>query len=130
MHQENGSRLRCLQLSFTELLRSVSFFDKLPPQDLIYSVGLIDYLSMKRAQSLLRAVFERLAPGGQLVIGNVSDVPDSLFWPSEFICDWSMKFRSPEEMKEMAALIPGARMRLKNDPSGRFHMLYLQKSSS
>ena len=45
----------------------------LPPQDLIYSVGLIDYLSERRAAGLVRKLFELLIPGGLLIVGNMNE---------------------------------------------------------
>ena len=50
-------------------------------------------------------MYERLAPGGLLVIGNMKAGTD-MIWPLEFIEDWSLNYRTPEEMR---ALVPYAR---------------------
>jgi extracellular factor (EF) 3-hydroxypalmitic acid methyl ester biosynthesis protein len=70
----------------------------LPPQDLIYSVGLLDYLADRRAQSLARSLYETLAPGGLLIIGNMNDTPLSNLWPMEFITDWTLYYRNEAQM--------------------------------
>jgi SAM-dependent methyltransferase len=127
MRLDNGSAVSCLQASFAQLMRASALFAALPPQDLIYSVGLLDYLSMRRVQKLVRALFEKLAPGGQLIIGNMADVATGNQWPMEFICDWSLHYRSESELHDMAALISGAAMELRPDPTGRVYMLYVTK---
>jgi hypothetical protein len=126
----NGSTVECLQASFAQLMRASALFAALPPQDLIYSVGLLDYLSMRRVQELVRALFEKVAPGGQLIIGNMADVAGGNQWPMEFICDWTLHYRSEAEMHDMAALVSGATMTLRPDPTGRVYLLYITKPVS
>lgn len=124
----NRSTVQCLQVSFIQLMKDTEVFEFLPPQELIYSVGLVDYLSMKRVQRLVRRLYDKLAPGGQLVIGNMADVAGGNLWPMEFLCDWSLHYRNEDAMIEMAAEVPGGAERtLRPDPTGRVHMLYLQR---
>jgi extracellular factor (EF) 3-hydroxypalmitic acid methyl ester biosynthesis protein len=124
---DNGSNVRCLEVSFIELMKASGAVIDLPPQDLIYTVGLVDYLSQKRAMQLARVLYDRLQPGGQLVIGNVAEVPLGGRWSSEFIFDWSMFFRTEQDMVEIAAAVPDARSEIRPDSTGRIHMLYLTK---
>ena len=42
--RNSRARVQCLNISFTDILRGGGGLTQLPPQDLIYSVGLIDYL--------------------------------------------------------------------------------------
>lgn len=128
MARSDGSRLRCLQVSFVDLLKPGKTFAHLSPQDLIYSVGLVDYLSIKRARALVRRLYDMLKPGGTLAIANVADVADSGQWPSEFICDWSMHFRSERDMEDMAVDLPGAKRVIRRDTTGRVFILYLTKT--
>ncbi len=130
VRHDDGSDVHCLQVSFIELMKASKVFRSLPPQDLIYTVGLVDYLSMKRIQRLARALWDKLAPGGTLVIGNMADVPGGNLWPMEFLCDWSLHYRSEPQMLEMAAGIPGAEIELRPDPTGRVYMLYLKKPAA
>lgn len=124
-----ASRLNCLQVSFIELMKAGEIFETLPAQDLIYTVGLVDYLSIRRIQRLVASLYRKLAPGGRLVVGNMADVPGSNFWPMECLCDWSLHYRTEAQMLEMAATLPsGAHAEIRPDPTGRVFMLYITKA--
>jgi hypothetical protein len=127
MRLNNGSAIECLQVSFVQLMKASKLFAALPPQDLIYSVGLLDYLSMRRVQELALTLYDKLAPGGRLIIGNMADVATGNQWPMEFICDWSLFYRNESEAHDMAALISGVSTEIRSDPTGRVHMLYVTK---
>ncbi len=38
------AKVQCLNISFTDILRANGGLQNIPPQDMIYSVGLLDYL--------------------------------------------------------------------------------------
>jgi len=120
--------VRALQASFTQILKPGSIFRDIPPQDLIYSVGLIDYLTDHRAQALVAALFGKLAPGGRLIVGNMRDTRIGNLWPMEFLTDWSLYYRSQAGMLAMAERIEPARKWLEPDPTGRVYMLSLEKA--
>jgi extracellular factor (EF) 3-hydroxypalmitic acid methyl ester biosynthesis protein len=126
MRHRGRAKLTCLHTSFTEFLKVGALFDKLPPQQLIYSVGLIDYLTMRLSKALVAALYERLAPGGQLIIGNMKAGPDSTLWPVEFITDWSLTYRTPQEMLDLGADLPDARLDIMEDRTGRVCILVVQ----
>jgi extracellular factor (EF) 3-hydroxypalmitic acid methyl ester biosynthesis protein len=130
MKHDNGSSLHCLQVSFIDLMKAGRAFATLPAQDLIYSVGLVDYLSMRRIQGLVRSLYDKLAPGGTVVIGNMADVPGSNLWPMEFLCDWTLHYRTEEQMAEMAAGLNGAIVEVRPDPTGRVFMVYITKTKA
>jgi hypothetical protein len=107
----------CLHTTFLQLARAGSLFRKIPPQDLIYSVGLADYLTQRRARLFIVDLFEQLAPGGLLMVGNMQATPAGILWPIEFITDWSLTFRTPAEMLDLAAGLDNALIEIKSDPS-------------
>jgi len=119
--------VQCLNASFIQLLRTGELFGKLPPQDLIYSVGLVDYFQARRAKSFIAALYEHLAPGGLLIIGNMKDTDISCYWPMEFLCDWTVVFRTAAEMQALADGLEGAEVNVCDDASGRVSMLYVRK---
>lgn len=119
--------VNCLHVSFGQLLKGERLLDKIPPQDLIYTVGLIDYLNAAKARPLIDGLYRRLAPGGFLVIGNVKKGPFGLLWPAEFLCDWSLVYRTEEEMFALAKDLPSATVTLKADATDRIQLLYLRK---
>ncbi|SLN13487.1 class I SAM-dependent methyltransferase [Oceanibacterium hippocampi] len=127
MRHGNRAAVHCLHASFSELLTAGRLFRKIPPQDLIYSVGLVDYLSQKRACKLVAALYEHLTPGGTIVIGNMKDGPEAVEWPLEFVADWSLIYRTEDDMRDMARLVEPAEIRVKADPTDRVYMLYVTK---
>jgi hypothetical protein len=122
------AKVSCLQVSFMEMLKGEGAFDLLAPQDLIYSVGLVDYLAPQRAQQLVGTLYRRLKPGGSLVIGNMKETREGNFWPMEVICDWSLNYRDEAQMLAMADGLDVAHVEVRTEPTGRVHMLYLRKA--
>jgi len=73
---------------------------ELPPQDLVYSIGLIDYFSDAFVIRLIDYVHGLLKPGGKLILGN--------FHPSnstralmDHILQWKLTHRSEEDMNRL-----------------------------
>jgi hypothetical protein len=100
--------VNCLHTSFGQLLKAGELFGKLAPQDLIYTVGLIDYLAPRRAKALVTALYQHLAPGGTLIVGNMMKTSTSNLWPMEFICDWNIIYRDQAEMEALTTDVTGA----------------------
>jgi hypothetical protein len=119
--------VNCLHTSFSQLLKAGELFNKLPAQNLIYSVGLIDYLVAKRAKSLIAALYEQLAPGGTLIVGNMFDTLKGTFWTMEFICDWNIIYRSEAEMRALAEDLGAAEVSTEIDPTGCVCMMRIRK---
>jgi extracellular factor (EF) 3-hydroxypalmitic acid methyl ester biosynthesis protein len=72
----------------------------LPPQDLIYSVNLIDYLSDELATTLINWMHDRLRPGGRVILGN--------FHPRnptkglmDHVLDWRLTHRDEADMNRL-----------------------------
>lgn len=95
------AKLQCLQASFAQLLKAGALFKTLPPQDVIYSLGLFDYLSHRRARALAHDLYAQVAPGGKLIIANVKQGRETCQWPLEFVTDWSLIYRSEADMRAM-----------------------------
>jgi extracellular factor (EF) 3-hydroxypalmitic acid methyl ester biosynthesis protein len=124
---KDRARVQCMHMSFTDILRGTGALGSLVPQDLIYSVGLIDYLADRRAAGLVRRLYENLAPGGLLIIGNMNDTPMSNLWPMEFITDWSLHYRSEEEMLAWTTGLDPAYAWTETERTGRVRLLFVRK---
>lgn len=73
--------------------------------DCVYTAGLFDYLEQPVAQRLVRAMFALLNPGGVLLVTNFApDIPDVGYM--ECVMDWHLIYRTPEDMQDLAALVP------------------------
>ena len=125
-HQSNG-HLNLLNLSFVQLLSEGLPLQTAGTQDFIFSVGMFDYLRESRAKNLLRGLFELLAPGGLIAIGNAR-APNSFFWAAEFVADWTLLYRTEDEMVGLAALLPeSAELSVESDESGAYYFLLVRK---
>ena len=87
-------------------------------------MGLLDYLTDRRAKSLTRRLYDMLAPGGLLIIGNMNETPMSNLWPMEFIADWTLYYRDDPQMLAWADGLDTARAWTETDPTERVRMLY------
>jgi hypothetical protein len=102
LKQRGMSSLQCMNISFTDVLRGDGGLHDVPPQDMIYSAGLLDYLSDRRYRMLVHKLYAALAPGGMLIVGNMNDTQLSNLWPMEFITDWTLMYRGDAEMRAWA----------------------------
>jgi len=125
-HQGRAS-VQCLNMSFVDLAKKNRIFPGVGPQDFIYSVGIVDYLTDRRARDLVASLYDRLAPGGRLVVGNMRKTQFSNLWPMEFICDWSVYYRDEAAMWAMVEDLPSKSNKLETDPTGRVYLLSLRK---
>jgi extracellular factor (EF) 3-hydroxypalmitic acid methyl ester biosynthesis protein len=71
-------------------------------QDLVYSVGLIDYLRDDLVVKLLDWIYDRLCPGGAAVVGNF-DVgnPNKTFM--DHVLEWKLFHRTAEDLVNLFA---------------------------
>ncbi|WP_051288607.1 class I SAM-dependent methyltransferase [Mycobacterium sp. URHD0025] len=75
---------------------------ELAEQDLVYSIGLIDYLADHLVIKLLDWIFHCLRPGGTAIVGNF-DIgnPDRAFM--DHLLDWKLIHRSPQDLLNLYA---------------------------
>jgi SAM-dependent methyltransferase len=120
-------QVSCLNLSFGQLLADPSLLSAAPRQHFIYSTGLFDYLPEQRAQAVVSALYERLEPGGVLAIGNAV-TPNTHVWTLEFLLDWTLLYRTEDEMRRLASKLPaGAQISVAPEPSGAYLFLLARK---
>lgn len=69
---------------------------------LVWSAGLFDYLQDNLFVRLLARLWQRVLPGGELVVGNFH--PDNPSRPyMELFGNWHLLHRSPQQLRELAA---------------------------
>ena len=127
LSMKKQAKVQALNVSFTDVLRGGQWLDDVGPQDLIYSVGLIDYLVDKRARALAERLYDRLKPGGLLIIGNMNDTELSNLWPMEFITDWHLFYRTDADMLSWTSKMANHRSWTETDPTGRVRLLFVRK---
>jgi extracellular factor (EF) 3-hydroxypalmitic acid methyl ester biosynthesis protein len=122
-----NAAIQCLNLSFIQVLRDPSLVPIEHPQHFIFATGLFDYLRESTAKVLIRALFEQLAPGGILAMGNAVG-PNEHFWPPEFMLDWTMLYRTRQEMLRLAELLPEtAEVDVVVEPGNAYYFLTVRK---
>ena len=73
---------------------------ELPPQHLVYSIGLIDYLNDKLVEKTLNYAHNVLAPGGRVILGNFHPQnPAKEFM--DYVLDWKLVHRTEEDMHRL-----------------------------
>jgi len=72
----------------------------LPPQQLVYSIGLIDYFNDEFVIRLMNWIFDRLEVGGRVILGNFHPRnPDKAFM--DHVLDWPLIHRNESKMDEL-----------------------------
>jgi len=122
-----SGQLHLLNLSFMQLLTEGLPMQWAEPQHMIVSAGLFDYLREGRAQPLIRGLYDLLAPGGLLAVGNAI-APQPMFWTPEFLGDWTLLYRTREEMSKLARLIPDeAEIDVIVEPGNAYYFLLVRR---
>jgi len=128
MAHSAGAKINCLNLSFTDILRG-NLEDKTAyNQDIVYSVGLFDYLKDRRARGLAKSLFEFVKPGGLLILGNMNKCALSNLWPMECLTDWRLYYRDNEEMLGWAEGLNKESAWTETEPTGRVRLLFVRKA--
>jgi extracellular factor (EF) 3-hydroxypalmitic acid methyl ester biosynthesis protein len=117
--RSTGARLRIIPESVRRLLAGSRLSSALGERDLVYSAGLFDYLSDRAFGALLSTLYEGLAPGGALMVGNVATHNPSR-WVMEYFLEWFLIHRSPSDLLALGnrlASNPG-NVRVESEPLG------------
>lgn len=94
--------------------------------DFIYSMGLFDYLTKPVATAVLKKLFHLLLPGGEMIIGNFAFENPSMQYMAYWM-DWTIVYRSEEEMFALASELEGACSAVYRDETGIQIFLSIKK---
>ena len=96
-----GEQVRTLQANLIQLATGRQELE-LAPQDLIYAVNFIDYLSDELAIALIDWIYDKLRPGGRAILGNFHPRnPTRGFM--EQVLDWHLTHRDEAAMNRLFA---------------------------
>ena len=99
--QTLGEQVRTLQANLIQLATGRQELE-LAPQDLIYSVNFIDYLSDELAIALIDWTYDKLRPGGRVILGNFHPRnPTRGFM--DHVLDWHLTHRDEAAMNQLFA---------------------------
>ncbi len=113
-------------VSFSQVLRDARFTQQWQKQDVVYCMGLADYVPDERLQPLVSALFALVADGGSLILGNMKE-PSDTFWALDFILDWPLVYRTERAMRDLAASMQASRTQLLLEETGNNFVLKLRK---
>lgn len=127
--QQTGAKLHFVKESVRRLLTGGGTLAQvLGPRHVIYSAGLFDYLSERSFTALLGALYSAVAPGGQMLVGNV-DVSNPTRYFMEYFAEWFLVHRTRSQLLEQARLLRPAPLaaRVEAEPLGVNLFLVVEK---
>ena len=90
-----------LKEDIMQFVKSAEFFDRNGKHDLIYSIGLADYLPDRVLKKMIKNSFVGLNPGGSFVIAHKDKNINFSHLPSEWFSDWEFYQRDETDMKNL-----------------------------
>jgi extracellular factor (EF) 3-hydroxypalmitic acid methyl ester biosynthesis protein len=121
-------RISGRHVSFRQLLSNEALLEEASGQDLVYSAGLLDYLSKPVARDLIRRCARQLRSGGILLFGNAVSDP-AVRWVPELVLDWHLNLRTAAEMRALAPADGGGlATAVEADGSAAWHFLRLERA--
>ncbi|MGJ8656954.1 MAG: SAM-dependent methyltransferase [Akkermansiaceae bacterium] len=85
--------------------------------DLVYCAGLFDYLSQKVCKRLVSLFYKLIAPGGKVIVTNVSDTNPRI-GGMELLLEWNLIYRDNEGMLDLIPNTMGVTHDLTADETG------------
>ena len=83
---------------------NIHIIDTIPERyrknDLVYSMGLIDYFSDAAAIKAINNMYQLLKPGGEVIVGNFHTSCSSRVF-LDYVLDWKLNYRSEEDMRKI-----------------------------
>jgi SAM-dependent methyltransferase len=115
--------IQAIPLSIRDLVRRSPWVGDV---DLAYAAGLYDSLEDDIARLLTTVLFRTLRPGGRMLIANFTPATDDAAF-MESVMDWHLVYRSPSQLRALAASIPaGCIERIDQFSSPNGHIGYLR----
>ena len=117
-----------LECSVRTMLFSRRLREKWGSFNFIYSLGLFDYLAERVAKAVLQRIYDLLKPGGELLIGNFH-VANPAKWYMAYWADWSLIYRTEEEVLELFENDGSSEVSLFFEKTGCQMFLHIRKMS-
>lgn len=111
--ESNGVPIITVEANVKMLLRACQ---NLGAFDLVYSLGLFDYLAEKTASRVIATIAKLLRPGGHAMVANFSpDLPDAGYM--EAFMDWWLVYRDEHDLRQLCQKAGVAGCETYSDPS-------------
>jgi len=121
----SSSTIRTICTSIRQLVESTDDVGS-AQFDVVYSMGLYDYLSLSQARKLTSTLWRLVAPGGLLMVGNFQGHHWARY-VMEAVMEWFLIYRDDDDMKLLGSSLPGAHLNVIQDMTGLLHLLQIRK---
>ena len=128
MHLENlpdNIKLRFLHENVLNIFRDDKYYDTIGKQDIIYILGLTEYLPDRIFKRLMRFLSEILDVGGMLVITYKDKNVTFPSLPPDWFCGWAFIKRSKEDLINAATELGADKFHLKIEKEGTESIFFL-----
>lgn len=125
----NNPNIHIWNLSVRNILKGQA--NHFGDMNLVYSLGLYDYLNDEVSRNLTKKLFDMLAPGGTLLLGNFTPNNHGRWYMKAFM-DWDLICRNTEQMAAVGTAIGYneiADQRLYEDELGNIVYMELDKKA-
>ena len=111
------------------ILEADKLINKYDKQNLIYTLGIIDYLSDRAAKRIIKILYSLLEKGGMLILSHRDRDKTFPPIPPDWLCDWKVIARNEEEMSKLfyEVGIPNVALSTESDNFGYIHYFTLTK---
>ncbi len=96
-------------------LRRAAEGDQREEYDLVYCVGLFDYLSERMCSQVISYLYKRLKPGGKIIVSNYTPENEMRHFMG-VVLDWELLHRTPDQFSNMlATTLASGRFEIRKD---------------
>jgi len=99
--KKNNIKFKFIKENIMNVIRNRSITKSLNKQNLIYSIGLIDYLPNVALQKLIYVMYQLLEKNGMLILTHKNKEKAFPAVPPDWACDWKFVSRNKDEVVEL-----------------------------
>ena len=120
--------IKYLHGDITSLVRDKKLGEEIRGSNLIYLLGVCDYLSDKMAERIIKEAYSLLENGGKLIVCNISSENSTHRAYYELLGEWCMIYRAQEEMTVWVNKLDKATFEFASSADGNgYHYLIIKK---
>lgn len=118
-------QVRLLNENVLNIFRDKKYYDIIGKQDIIYILGLTEYLPERIFRKLTDFLFQLLNDKGMLVITYKDEAISFPSLPPEWLCDWNFIKRAKDDLINTAKSLSSGKYSLKIEREGTGYIYFL-----
>lgn len=128
-HIKSDIKFNYIQEDLLQIIKNQNFIDHHGKQDLIYSIGLADYLPDRVLKRMISFAFNGLTESGTFILAHKDRNINFSHLPPEWFCDWEFIPRNEQEVLDLikASGISGYSYELSRDITGQIFFYYISR---